>query len=392
MLYTLCHKDIRVFNFEVNNGEIQSVKEIFAEDHIPVGLFTSEDKVKDLKSWWKSRSIPENRQGLKEVFNLFPCDTTEQLAFLSYGLSLSDCYWVKSENSTLQWSQVNFFKNDFSDEIGKALFGSLSSLTSLLSPDNTSDGWLRKKWIIDNGERILVKGGSGESQQEPFNEVLASHIAKRLGTDFVDYSVAENSWNYYSLCKTFASENAEFVNAGKICGLKKYSLGLWDKYTHFKDACTIAGIEFDKSTTEKGSIERNLCAMILLDYIIANTDRHFGNFGFLRNPDTLEWISLCPIFDTGSSLFYKESTAQLSDKSVIDSKNILARPFGYKHADQIKLLPIKEYFDSSDIKKLFGIEDFFESLLLKNKRIDALRRTLLCKILRERIDEVFKKF
>lgn len=28
---------------------------------------------------------------------------------------------------------------------------------SILSSDNTSDGWLKKKWIIENGERNIIK-------------------------------------------------------------------------------------------------------------------------------------------------------------------------------------------------------------------------------------------
>ena len=49
-----------------------------------------------------------------------------------------------------------------------------------MSPDNTSDGWLRKKWVIQNQRRVLLKSGSGESQQEPLNEVLANMICDRL--------------------------------------------------------------------------------------------------------------------------------------------------------------------------------------------------------------------
>lgn len=39
-----------------------------------------------------------------------------------------------------------------------------------------------------------------------------------------------------------------------------------------------------------------------LDFITGNIDRHFNNFGVLRNSDTLEFIDVAPLFDTGSSL------------------------------------------------------------------------------------------
>ncbi len=41
--------------------------------------------------------------------------------------------------------------------------------------------------------------------------------------------------------------------------------------------------------------------MIVLDYIIANEDRHLNNFGLLRNAETLEWYGFAPIYDSGSS-------------------------------------------------------------------------------------------
>lgn len=32
-----------------------------------------------------------------------------------------------------------------------------------------------------------------------------------------------------------------------------------------------------------------------------NKDRHFNNFGVLRNTETLEWLGMAPIYDSGSS-------------------------------------------------------------------------------------------
>lgn len=60
------------------------------------------------------------------------------------------------------------------------MFGGGQFSGDFMSPDNTSDGWLRKKWVIQNQRRVLLKSGSGESQQEPLNEVLANMICDRL--------------------------------------------------------------------------------------------------------------------------------------------------------------------------------------------------------------------
>ena len=43
--------------------------------------------------------------------------------------------------------------------------------------------------------------------------------------------------------------------------------------------------------------------MIVFDAVIYNTDRHFGNFGFLINNETNEIAAPAPLFDHGNSLF-----------------------------------------------------------------------------------------
>lgn len=41
----------------------------------------------------------------------------------------------------------------------------------------------------------------------------------------------------------------------------------------------------------------------MLDAVICNTDRHFGNFGFLIENSTNRIIAPAPLFDHGNSLF-----------------------------------------------------------------------------------------
>lgn len=64
------------------------------------------------------------------------------------------------------------------------------------------------------------------------------------------------------------------------------------RYRHLLECCELLGI---------GNITPFLDRMLVLDYIIANEDRHFNNFGALRNAETLEWLGMAPIYDSGSS-------------------------------------------------------------------------------------------
>ena len=391
MIYTLCHKNIPVLRFKYVEDEIREIISIENGSHIPIGLFYNyESDTSDrqqFSNWWKSRSIPASRQNLNNALETLGDTTTDHLLTKSFGLSLSDHYWARPDTCDLTWEQVNFFQNDFSEDVGKALFGNLDLNKRdlcLISPDNTSDGWLKKRWIIKAGERLLIKGGSGLEQQEPFNEVLANEICKRLEIPHVEYSIIKDGNDYYSVCKNFVSLDTEFVSAERIYKSEKYIGGLWDKYEHFKNSCFAVGIK------NYNFCEKTISSMILVDYILANIDRHLGNFGFLRNPDSLEWLGLAPIFDTGSSLFYKTPTNLLTDEASVSSSSILARPFGYKQSDQINLLPCKELCADLPFNKLNDISEWYENLLLQNERMNAERRGLLCKLLKERVKETEK--
>ena len=94
--------------------------------------------------------------------------------------------------------------------------------------------------------------------------------------------------------------------------------------------------------------------MIVLDYIIANEDRHFNNFGLLRNADTLEWLGAAPIYDSGTSLWYDTATVNIS------SSDVLCKPFKKKHSEQLKLV---SSFDWLDISKLDDIENKYSFFL-----------------------------
>lgn len=49
------------------------------------------------------------------------------------GLSLSDQYWICPADKEITWSEVNFFENDFSPDVGNILFGKKTSAKKVSS-------------------------------------------------------------------------------------------------------------------------------------------------------------------------------------------------------------------------------------------------------------------
>ena len=272
------HKRIAVAEIELDDatGFIQKIGTIYEPEHLPVGTAVKNGAADRaaLNEWWTDRSIPASRSGVREALETLEIASTKILLVRCYGLSLSDQYWICPEGSGLTWDALNFFDNDFSDDIGDVLFGAnrKADVLDFSSPDNTSDGNLKKRWKIIGGKRYLVKGGSNPFRQQPFNEVIAAGIMERLGIPHVPYQVAWNKGAPYSLCEDFVTRDTELIPAWRILKTQKKSNNV-SVYQHFINCCEALGIQNTVSFLDR---------MIVLDYIIANEDRHFNNFGMDR--------------------------------------------------------------------------------------------------------------
>ncbi|WP_295092757.1 HipA domain-containing protein [Ruminococcus sp.] len=265
----------------------------------------------------------------------------------------------------MKWENVNFFDNEFSDDIGDVLFGTStkSSGFDFYFPDNTSDGNLKKRWKIMDGKRCLLKAGSRPYRQQPYNEVIASIVMDRLGVDHVPYRVINIGNEPFSICEDFITKDTELVSAHRILQIRSKENHEND-YLHYINTCKEIGVDISAAVDD----------MIVVDYIIANEDRHFNNFGLLRNAETLEWIGAAPIYDSGTSLWFDRSEDQ------IKNAEIKCKPFKKHHSEQIKLVPD---FSRYDFSKLDGIENDIREVLKDQK---AERVELICEAVRKRIE------
>lgn len=280
----LMHKRIQVASLELDDatGFIQKIGEIYEPEHLPIGVHVRQgvaDRT-ELNQWWTDRSIPASRSGIQEALEVLEIANTKLLLLRCYGLSLSDQYWIKPDGSDLTWDDINFFDNSFSDDIGDVLFGTPKKGNALnfSSPDNTSDGFLKKRWKIIDGRCCLIKGGSNPFRQQPFNEVIATKIMERLDIPHVPYTLVWNKEAPYSVCEDIVNETTELIPAWRVMMSQKKGNNT-SVYQHFVTCCEALGIR---------DVVPFLDRMITLDYIIANEDRHFNNFGLIRNAETLE--------------------------------------------------------------------------------------------------------
>lgn len=378
--FTLMNKNKKVFDFVYDEEEhfIVNFERNYPEneDYAPFGLIKMNeiDKV-EFNKWWKNRQIPASRKGFKEVLhnsNVYDQDNFDLLDAKAYGLSLSDQYWVKGVEEEISWESINFFDNEFSEDIGKILFngGKTALNLNLNTPDMTSNGNYEKRWKIIDGERYLLKAGSKIYNQEPFNELIATKLYERLlnKDEYVEYSVIFDDDKAISKCKNFITKDTELVPAWKINEYYEF-LDDEDKYTHYIRCLNNLGIKDAETLTDK---------MIVCDYIIANKDRHFNNFGVIRDVNTLKFIDVAPIFDNGCSLWYDENDMYVGEF-------FLTKPFEEYEKTQLSLVKKLEWLD---ISKLEDFPNEVKTILSMDKLLSKERINKIVDQIKLRIEFV----
>jgi len=370
------HKNTQVADLIIDeeSGIIIKIGHIHNPAHLPIGTTwvsgpdTGKPERKKLNDWWVGRSIPASRENIQAALLQMHMLQTTELLSKCYGLSLSDQYWICPIGSGLEWADINFFENTFSHDVGNILFGhepNNDEHINLMSPDNTSDGWLRKKWITIDGKRLLMKGGSGPYQQEPLNELIACAVMKRLGISHVPYSLTFYDELPYSLCETFITPKTELVPAWRVIQVLQRD-NRDSAFTHLLRCAEALNIPNVASSIEK---------MLVLDYIIANTDRHYNNFGFIRNAETLEWYGVAPIYDSGTALWHDTQFVGRAPNS---------KPFRSAHTEQIKLVKDFSWFDQHTLNDL---ECEVAKILATSVLIDERRCAALVSAIKSRSKE-----
>ena len=318
------------------------ILEILDANRMPLGCATSggRGRKREFNSWWEHRSVPNSRPGILAKLSELNAHESWELPARGLGLSLSDCYWVRPDGrEDLVWSAINYFENEFegcgSDGADATSWDFWLAGMGLDSPDNTSEGQLPKRWVIRDGVRLLIKGCSSDDQR-PYNEVVATALYSRLlrSDEYVPYEMAQVGDCPACCCPDFLAPREEYVPAAYV----KDAMGASRGTSAYDRLCRYVGMYGLGDV----AVREALSKMIVCDSILANSDRHWRNFGFVRNIDTLE-LRPAPLFDSGNCLWYEKGVAQIA----ANDRTFLARPFGPEPERQLALVDAADWFDAS---------------------------------------------
>ena len=380
----LMHKDIAVCSVSFDSRfHLSHINEIYDISEMPLGYKNMDDgSFNDsfLSSWWKNNEIPTERHSVRVGLECLGINSVEELHWLGRGVSLNNHYWLKSSEETINWKDINFWDNPFSDEIGEALFNHKKKHTNefLNSPDPALNGVLKKRWIYRKGDYYLEKGGSGFLAQEVYNEYLISRIFLDAGVIPVIYDLSDHNT---CLCKAFTSNEIEFIPYAQIFeSIPRLSTTAYpgeNELEYFYRTLDYYNVSYEKSYID---------TMLAVDYITANTDRHYNNIGLLK--DSKGVLSLAPIYDNGSSLW----NLTLTDTIDYESDSIMARPFGSKDSISSwdKQVHMIQNVPNINEEALRNTLDDFKNIAKTNSDFSIRRIDLICEGILYRYEKIKK--
>ena len=277
MTYELLHNETPVAQIDT-----QGHCYIFSKKFMPYNLYleeTNDDPLNNLSNfyfWCANRILPANRQHSDVILKSLNLTSKKpaQIALLCHCLSLTDVYWVRASNENITFQDINLYDSHSENSlIDASLLGKQITMPYLKGAikDLSTDGCFPKAWLNDT----LLKGGTTTAVR---NEILASKICQCFQCNQVIYEEGIYKGELVSISSIFTS--------------KEYSIASKEAFDIYAVNHDIDPMEYILSLDAYSYYMMNI-----LDYLTGNTDRHWGNWGFLIDNQTNTPISLHPLMD-----------------------------------------------------------------------------------------------
>jgi len=206
--------------------------------------------------WMRTRySAGSNVSARRLMLRAFGSDNHENAVKATRTLSLSDCYWIKSRDEEVLFDDITPYKHKEWDGTGTFTGGSISTLFA----NGASD----KRWL---DSRTLLKVNS-----------------------FKEYEP-------YALCSALGIKNAAVAELSE----EGLLLTNFTSTSVFLESMEQSGYSGQLDNPREKAVEHFgelAVALFTVDYLVEHDDRHWGNYGFLRDAETGDYLSMAPYYD-----------------------------------------------------------------------------------------------
>ncbi|MBU3089440.1 HipA domain-containing protein [Clostridium gasigenes] len=228
--------------------------------------------------------------------------------------------------------------------------------------NNSSAGVLGKATIVYEGKNYIVKSGMFSkpifTTLEPVIECICSELIQLFKINCANYDLVKCTVQGNELWKTqesivcisenFLGENEIIIHADNILNTKNTRTS----YKHLTEVFKNNVIDINN--------------MLIIDYIINNTDRHHKNFAMIYNSENNS-LKFAPLYDHGFSLGqemdidYLESESD--DFSEVYTESDYSKCCGVSNSSQIANIDYHSVKIDVDIEEIYKIIDKYKCYL-----------------------------
>ncbi len=346
------------------------------EDKVSIFPMDLELTNEGLQRWLQKRVIPKSRAFVHEILKSLNLSANDLKGIIDIckGLSLNDCYWVVPTDFNGTFSEFNLYENKFDKILSLIAYTGVANVSTHFtsSPELTTNGNLPKGWrVLSDGKRYLFKGGSSgavNTGMEPYSEFYAYQIANAMGLNAVPYQLGMWKGMLSSYSELFTDINTSYVPIGRVV----QNGGLQAVLEYYRK---LGNMYYDE-----------LCSMLVFDAVIYNDDRHFGNFGLMRDNHTGEILRPAPVFDNGYSLFNFAMEDDFKDLKSYASTRVSAT--GAKHDDIAQIVMGQK--QREQLRKLINFEFEPHKSNKAKVKFSAKRRKQLERFIQYRVRELLE--
>lgn len=276
-------------------------------------------------------------------------------------------------------------------------------ITNYKQEINNYGGSELKATYIINGEKYMVKMPDPIRKKtldlgymnNQYSEYIGCHIFESVGIPVQKTMLVklnkDGKEKVAVACKDFLNPGEELIEISNVSlslsTEKKYKISIEDVYEIINKMSVNYKLDENKLIS-------NFWDMFVVDTLIGNTDRHFGNWGFIKKGDI---ISFAPVYDCGSSLHpllseneqiklmsdsiaFKNSSYNIASVYTMNNKKIFYHeifknpPVALKEAikrivPKIDMEKIKEIIASTEGLSKTQKEYYFKDILLRKEEI-----------------------
>lgn len=318
--------------------------------------------------WCATRLLTLDRKYAKEILNSLGMKqaVTDReragIAISYHALCLTDVYWVRELREKATYTEINLYDHSLSDAFvdvslrGRPLTAQNAEMLdrSDAAGDLATAGVAPKAWVRRDSGFWLLKDGD---PREVEAELTASQIARCFDVTQVLYEPEDYK--------------GQRVSASRLMTTKERSI----VPMQFVD---IYAANTDRTTREIVSDHdlRGYHMMNIVDYLVGNTDRHWGNWGFEVDNRTNRLAKLHPLMDFNKAFNAYDSVEGATclavrdvEGEIISQREAAVRGVRAIGLNQVKALPddLARFFHDANLKIRMRLDIMFRM------RLDVLK-------------------